>query len=949
MSFPAHQDPKQRVFGPYQVIRKLGHGGMGEVFLAYDTICHRRVALKKIREDLLSNQTIRDRFVREATLTAGLIHPAIIPIYSICSLEQQLYYIMPYVEGETLKQILIETRQKEKAGATPHPIGSSIGTLARIFLSICQAISYCHSKKILHRDLKPENIIIGPFGQVVILDWGLAHQFEEQEQPLDKDLEKEPKSPDLTRPGKIHGTLSHLAPERIMGAPSSTQTDIYSLGVILYHILTLSPPFHRGRFKETKRLLPLEKIVDPQEMAPHRAIPVQLSEIAKKCLSKDLSTRYHTVDEIISDLENFILGKPDWIFKSTIDPFKETGWEFQENVLISPLHRMRHSVDLMEWVMLMISKESFTSNLKIETDVYVEEDADPLSFLLAISEPTERHGLEDGFRITIGTEKSPGADLARQGVEVCYQEKVFLEPGKMHTIVIERVDQRLSVFIDRKPVFDYHSLVPITGNHIGLLIRPGQISISPLRIFEGSHPAQVGCLTLPDTYFASKDFTKAKIEYRRIADSFKGREEGYLALFRFGITLIEQAKDLTGTERSRLLHQAMDVFDELVQTQGAPLAWIGKSILYAIEQEHDDEIRCLELALRKYPKHPLLLHIEDRVFFRLYECSKSERILAYEFAMIALRHSKELEKRPDASRLIDHLIEELPPLFFIEKPKDHPLHAAEKKIYYATLLATFLQKPRVLCEILDQALLQFPQKNYLILNILYALARLGEYSTTRERFSKLIEQATIVHEDNRRSFNLLQIASISDTSSKVTSFDHFFEIITSEDLSFEESRLLLFLLDGTLEEKAFVDLSDYLPKIEKLVACKEHKAFLEEYKLYIYLYLGQIEKASGVLSLLPSIPKEFTSLWLITLLAEDKNTTHYLDSLVDCPFPALGELFAYYHLGKIDLKEGWIEEAFVFEKLALFRQLALYCHLTGKWGKAVIFDRKLRKLFESSL
>lgn len=947
MNLPS--DPKARSFGPYQILRKLGHGGMGEVYLAYDTICQRKIALKKIREELLSNASIKERFLREATLTAQLVHPSIIPIYSIHSTEKELYYIMPYLEGDTLKQILVETRLREKEGSTPHPIGSSIPVLSRLFLSICHAISYCHSKQILHRDLKPENILVGRFGQAVILDWGLAQRFGQHEIHFEGEMPADClHDAALTRPGKIHGTLSHLAPERILGGPSTIQTDIYSLGVILYQILTLSPPFQRGRFREAKRLLSLEKLVDPIELAHHRAIPLQLAEIAKKALSRDIKERYQTVDEMIGDLENFIHGKPDWILKATLSPDMDEGWEFQENVLLSRMSRITRSTEMMEWVMLMISETPFTGNLKIETELFVEEETAPISFLLAIPQATERKGLEDGLRITIGTEKESGIQLTRQSVEVAYKPHVHLKKGKTHLITIEQVDQELCLKIDREPILEYTCSIPLTGSHFGFIRRAGSLKITPLRIYEGSHSAQIGCLILPDTYFASGDFKKAASEYLRIAESFKGRSEGASALFRLGITLIEQIKiEKTSHERQRLLSQAMHAFEELSPTQAAPLCWLGKSILYELEEECEDEIRCLEIALRKYPKHASLIDIEDRLFFRLYETSKSERILAYEFALLALRQSRELAKRPEALRIIDCLCDQLESLYFIEEDQPSDLHLAERRLDQATLCAFWLEKPLVLGELIDQSKMLFPQKTKRLLNQIFALIAGRHYPLAREKISMLMEEQSVITEENRHSFQLLQIAAMGDEHDLESSIEQWFELIKSKNLSFHESRVLLFLLERAIDEKKANAFSSHIEELNTFELAIEHVLPFASRLVELALIDGDHERASFLFQKwnLWEAPIDYLKMIYFLAIAEDDRALNISKDLLDCRFPPIHRLFSYYQAGKIDLRDSWIEEAFSFEHICLLRQLILYCQVTGKWGKGVIFERRLSKLF----
>ena len=173
----------KKMIGRYQILKHLAQGGMGDVFLAFDPICSRRVALKKIREDLKDKPTIRTRFLKEARIASQLTHPSIVPIYSIHEDEDSVYYTMPYVEGKTLKDILIEA---VKAPSSE----SSIPNLTRVFLAVCEAMSFVHSKKILHRDLKPSNILVGQYGEVLILDWGIANYLDEIEANNQALLEK---------------------------------------------------------------------------------------------------------------------------------------------------------------------------------------------------------------------------------------------------------------------------------------------------------------------------------------------------------------------------------------------------------------------------------------------------------------------------------------------------------------------------------------------------------------------------------------------------------------------------------------------------------------------------------------------------------------------------------------------------------------------------------------
>src|SRR3989339_138258 len=324
-SCPVTPIPKK--IGPYKILKKIASGGMGEVFVAQDPFCKRTLALKKIRGDRIHLEGQKERFLKEVKIAAQLSHPSIIPIYQIHQTEEEIYYTMPLLEGQTLKEILRTTLIQEKKGIALHPIGSSIPSLMRIFLNICQAVAYSHSKGILHRDLKPENIIIGKYGEVMILDWGLADFAEncKNEAPLEQEsLDNE--HPELTRPGKIAGTLSYLPPERILGVKASYSSDIYALGVILYQLLTLRLPFRHTTVKQYKKQMKHSFLIDAAEKAPYRDIPPQLSKIAQKSLAYPFEKRYSNVQEILKDLNNYIEGHAEWSPCTSIQIDHKADW-----------------------------------------------------------------------------------------------------------------------------------------------------------------------------------------------------------------------------------------------------------------------------------------------------------------------------------------------------------------------------------------------------------------------------------------------------------------------------------------------------------------------------------------------------------------------------------------------------------------------------------------------
>jgi len=929
--------------GKYDLIRLVGKGGMGEIFLAKDPVCEREVALKRILEKLIRYPTIRKRFLSEAKIAAQLAHPSIIPIYTLHADEDQIYYTMPYVEGDTLKQIIKVTRDKEKAGDAPHPIGSSIPALIRIFLSVCQAMHYTHSKGFLHRDLKPENIMVGQFGEVMILDWGIALPMghEEEEDPA----VVETASPhDLTKPGKVVGTVGYMAPERAMGQPANARTDIYSLGVILYQLLTLRLPFIRPSLRDFRKQMKLERWIEPQEVAPHRDIPSQLSHITKRCLEPDPSKRYASVHEMIEQLENYIEGCPEWIPTATLQIDRAQDWEFQENVLLAKHMAVSRISNVLEWVMLMISKESYSGNMRIEASLEIEEPCQGVGFLLCIPEPSERKGLEDGYCLWIGTKNNPSCTLFRSNVEVMHIPEIALEPNRLYTIAIEKIENNVRLFIDGNLVLSYVSHIPLVGGHLGMLLRDAHFKLEDIHVLFGSQNVMVNCLSIPDAFLTSKDYGKALSEYRRIAHSFKGRAEGREALFRAGVTILEQAKNKPSEERKEeFFGRALDEFEKLHGTPGAPLEYLGKSLVYRTEGDLEEEIKCLELAIRKYPKHPLLPVVEEHIGFRLHETSRSDRKGAYSFLLLALRHVPHVLHTKETQDLIQHLTADWESLAFIETPKSF---SSDNIRYHhlAIQLAFWLSKPTVLYEILQKIPKEAPERYLLIGNALFALLEMGYPKLAHYILDKQID-------DSDPEFlllkNYIEIAIQAEEKPIQDCLDLFFSVAPNH-LSKREARTLKFLLEKGLSSK---EASSLLPYFEKLSKFDKIEIDLKPIEIWAYLLSEQKQEAE---KLFPKQIREITSPYyplygcLLAQTEGEKGALGHFESLLDVSYPPTSALLSHFLKGAIELKSPWMQNAFLWEKLQLFRQLNLYYFCLGKKRKASQYEQMIVKEREKS-
>lgn len=937
----------QFYLGPYQILKSVGKGGMGEVYLAYDTSCGRRLALKRIRTDLMDHIQMHNRFLKEARITSQLTHPSIMPIYSIQSEGNLIYYTMPYIEGETLKQLLRKTSAQAKKGEKLDHIGGSIPSLARIFLSVCQAVAYAHSQGVLHRDLKPENVMVGRYGEVVILDWGLAKVIrskfhDDPEELIVPYLEKHPLH-SLTNIGKVVGTVAFMAPERALGQPATFQTDIYSLGVILYQILTLRYPFKRGTLKEFRQTLHEEVLVDPAEVAPYRDVPPMLSRIVMRSLSPDPAHRYQSVDEIIHDIENYIEGRSEWFLVTELDTNNKSHWEFQENVLIAEHVAITRGTEISDWVSLMISKDSFPENTRIETRVRIGEKGHGIGFLLSIPEAAEREHLNDGYCLWLGTDQNRSTKLLRSTVEVMHNNDIFLKRNEWYRVRIEKVDNNIYFYLNDSLQFSYISHMPLVGTHLGLLSRDADYSIKPLQIHSGGKNVFLNCLAVPDAFLAHKDYITALCEYRRIGYSFPGRAEGREALFRAGITLLEQAKDLAPSKESNdLFEQARQEFEKLHQTPGAPLEYLGKALVYQTLHDYEEEIKCFELAYRRYPRHPLLRILQEQIIYRMHDSSRYHRKATYNFILLVVRHIPSVTKTNNARKLFLSLEKHWEPLFFIEEDPSCGTSETLRNHFFGIQLAFWLAKPYVLVEII-QELSKLPLAPITVCNALYCLIELGAWELAKEHIHAMTEQYPFADELTSRC-SLLNIAILAHEASLEEAI-HRLEQTPPTKSSKQHERVILYLLDSAIQQNKTSLVHQLADHLEQFEFSSLGGLYINCANIWAYLLEKDWKKAEELLLNYPLelLSQETTPLhflygcWLYALEGKEIATAHFC-GVFDVSYPRSWTLFSHHFNGKIVESQGWFDKAFLWEKRELYKQLSLFNACIGDAEKSAHYQ-----------
>jgi eukaryotic-like serine/threonine-protein kinase len=282
----------------YDVRTLLGRGGMAAVYLAFDHVLMREVALKTLGQAHGVAPDL-ERFVGEAQITAQLDHPNIVPVHDLVLFDEHPYFVMKLLGGRTLGS---ELHQRGGAPRDPEALDELLG----IFLKVCDAVAFAHSRGVVHRDLKPDNVMVDTFGRVYVMDWGLARVVPGSEAARIVVTH--------TRAGDDgSGTVMYMAPEQARPAwrPIGPWTDVFALGAILYEILTGRPP-HTAPSSELRDAIFNGEIIAPDVVVPGGFVPAGLARITMTALAREPQHRYGAVQDMKRDVERFLRGSARW-------------------------------------------------------------------------------------------------------------------------------------------------------------------------------------------------------------------------------------------------------------------------------------------------------------------------------------------------------------------------------------------------------------------------------------------------------------------------------------------------------------------------------------------------------------------------------------------------------------------------------------------------------------
>ncbi|MBN1269725.1 MAG: protein kinase [Kiritimatiellae bacterium] len=583
----------------YEIGAEIARGGMGILYEALDLNAHRVVALKVLPRELPEPRKDLLRFIREGQLTSQLEHPNIVPVHEMGLDEDgHIYYTMKYVQGRTLTNVLVGLRKGEPAAIDAFPLAR----LLNIFQKVCDAVAFAHSRGVIHRDLKPDNIMIGDYGEVLVVDWGLAKILEqawaEEEEGVEPGRPSAPGRPGKVRPkrqgigplptddfgetlktisGRIMGTPGFMSPEQVFtGEVEITErSDIYSLGAILYSMLTLRPTVivQDEDVKEVLGQIVYGDIPAPAEFneagegdagsagatragsarrgpfphCPDGWIPTALSDIAMHALATQPAERHSTVQDLQREVEDYQNG---YVWHVVLDDdFSDSDVAARWDIHGGPFEVRKGELRLHSGEPeVMILRRDVPGDVRIEFECRIESDYLNCiaCFMNAFRADNYRDTPWSGYEFEFGGYDNSRNVLHRFNEQYWIEPAAPLKKGEAYHVVAERFGPRLRLCVNGREIVSMTDPNPLSGGDrvaVGVLSWLSDVRYARIKISALGTPWKSDVLDVAERQIQKGRYAVAMGLFEDILQSFPDAERRARA--EAGLALAQQRYSLT--------------------------------------------------------------------------------------------------------------------------------------------------------------------------------------------------------------------------------------------------------------------------------------------------------------------------------------------------------------------------------------------------------------------